>query len=104
MHYEVQEMDGFQFLASICPCASERVMITDHEDIEYYKARLSEHLYGVQEPKSCNNCLHSNITKEGRIFCEKLVGSICYHNEEVPFKYWQTRDFVEFLSQEEMRI
>lgn len=38
--YEIQEEDGFQFVASICPCATERDMVNS-DNIRYYENMLA---------------------------------------------------------------
>lgn len=37
--YEIQEDDGFQFIASLCSCATERTMVNSH-NVRYYEKLL----------------------------------------------------------------
>lgn len=37
--YEIQEEDGYQFIASMCDCATERTQVNSH-NIRYYERLL----------------------------------------------------------------
>lgn len=41
IRYEIEEEDGFQFIASICSCAKERTQLTSH-NLRYYEKLLAE--------------------------------------------------------------
>jgi len=39
--YEIQEEDGYQFIASLCSCATERTMVNSH-NVRYYEKLLGK--------------------------------------------------------------